>query len=155
MIGEGFTLSGFDRPTNRAKRTAGPQSARPASAAQRLAHPPSGQAGPAVNISPAKAQNHDSLLGDSVRPLLIEPAQFVRVGLPAIQLDAQPVFVIQVVQVAVAAINVKTRLPGSRRQPVRPLHPADVPMLKHGLHASGNVTERLGQLPPPAKPAPK
>ena len=71
----------------------------------------------------------------------------------AVKFHAQPVRLVQVVQVAHAAAVPALSLPPGRRQPVSALHAMDVMPLERGVHAVGGVLQGRGD--PAAPPHPR
>ena len=67
-----------------------------------------------------------------------------------VEFHANPVRLVQVVEVPVAGVLPDSGLPPCCGKPVRAFHPADVAVLEHGQGPVLGVTERQGDFPAPA-----
>ena len=105
------------------------------------------------DIRPAVPQRPGSLDEVDVIPPRVTPAALGRMSRGAVEFHAQPVLLVQVVQVAHAAAVPALSLPPGRRQAVSALHAMDVVPLERGVHAVGGVLQGCGD--PAAPPHPR
>ena len=105
------------------------------------------------DIGPAVPQRPGTLDDVDVIPPRVTPAALGRMSRGAVEFHAQPVLLVQVVQVAHAAAVPALSLPPGRRQPVSALHAMDVMPLERGVHAVGGVLQGRGD--PAAPPHPR
>src|SRR5262249_22317417 len=111
-------LLGFLGPGRGARGTAPAQGSGPALAAQNRGDLAGGPAAVPGDVGPAVSQRSRALHEVDIVPAGIAPPALGWVGGAAVQLDAQPVLLVQVVQVAVTAAVPAPGLPPGRRQAV-------------------------------------
>ena len=144
-------------PAASADWTAGPHGRSvpfPALAAQDTGDLSRGPAAVLGGVRPAIPEGFRSLDPVRVVPVGVAPAALGRVGGQPVELDAQVVFLVQVVQVPGSAAMPALGLPSRRRQAVRPLHAVDVVPLQRRVDAIGRVLRGTGDPGPPADPRP-
>src|SRR5580693_3594856 len=72
---------------------------------------------------------------------IIGPAPLGGMGERAVEFHAEPVGLVEIVQVPVAALVPDASLPTGRRQPVRAFHAADVPAFQPREYAFASIVE--------------
>jgi hypothetical protein len=104
------------------------------------------------DIRPAVPQRPGSLDEVDVIPPRVTPAALSRMSRSAVEFHAQPVLLVQVVQVAHSAAVPAPSLPPGRGQPVSALDALDVMPLERGVHAVGGVLQGRGDPAAPPRP---
>ena len=122
---------------------------RPATQAQYRGNSCCGLASAITQVGEAESQRDDPPDRIGVIPAFVAPLLIGGMRRGPIEFRANPVLLVQVVEVAVAGALPDARLPTRRGEPVRAFHPVDVAVFQQGQRSFPGVGERQRKLPTP------
>ena len=105
-----------------------------------------------AEVEKPDADGHDVALDENrtVTPL-IPPLLSGRVGCRPVDLDANPIGLIEIVQMTASALAADAGLAPCGGQAVRPLHTSDITQLKEGQRTLACIAKREFYIPAPAE----
>jgi hypothetical protein len=108
-------------------------------------------AGVGRDVGPSIAERDDAECGTGVVAVYVTPSSLGGVCGPAVEFDADPEVLVEIVQVAVPLASLAGRLANGRWQPVRLLHLPDVAGLQLRMETRSGLIKCRGQLCPPSQ----